>query len=91
MDLQEYLDAGDTFFLPNISIDIVIVGFHEGQLKVLLVELNGNWGLPGGHIKRDESTSDAAQRILKERTGLSKQHLQLCQLNALLLQWRRAH
>ncbi len=60
-------------FLPAISLDIVIFGFHENHLKILLLELNGreNWGLPGGFVMEDEHLNDAAKRVLFERTGLT--------------------
>ncbi|WP_234733896.1 NUDIX hydrolase [Tellurirhabdus bombi] len=55
-----------------LSIDGVIFGFHQNQLKVLLLRWKGTneWSLPGGFIKKTESVDDAAQRIMQERTGL---------------------
>ncbi|MEL6866294.1 MAG: NUDIX domain-containing protein [Bacteroidota bacterium] len=75
MDIQAYINQGADHYLPHLSIDIVIIGFKEGKLKVLLLELNGLWGLPGGHIGKMESTTEAALRILKDRTGLTGQYL----------------
>ena len=59
-------------FLPENSIDCVILGYEQQQLKVLLLKwkFEGGWALPGGFIKREEDMDDAAHRILKERTGL---------------------
>ena len=39
-------------YMPGLSIDNVIFGFHDNQLKVLLLEcLNRrDWMLPGGYI-----------------------------------------
>lgn len=70
--LREFLANGDAIFLPHISIDCVIFGFHHEQLKVLLLKWKdgGNWCLPGGFVKRNESLDDSAKRVLKERTGL---------------------
>ncbi len=70
-DLLEYR-AED--FLPNLSIDLVIIGFQEGKLKCLLLNVADKWVLPGGHIKIDESVDHAVQRILHERTALEKPH-----------------
>ena len=58
-------------FLPSISIDCVVFGFHDASLKVLLLQLKNTtkWGLPGGYLKRDEDLNEAANRILKDRTG----------------------
>jgi len=58
-------------YLPSISIDCVVFGFHDASLKVLLLQLKNTtkWGLPGGYLKRDEDLNAGANRILKERTG----------------------
>jgi 8-oxo-dGTP diphosphatase len=61
-----------------LSIDYVVFGFHENQLKVLLLrwkETNA-WSLPGGFIKKKEAVDEAAHRCLQERTGLKKIYLQ---------------
>src|SRR6187431_3237333 len=70
--LREFLMKGDRTFLPHISVDCVIFGFHDDQLKVLLLKWKdwGTWCVPGGFVKRDESLDESAKRILKERTGL---------------------
>lgn len=59
-------------FLGHISLDCVVFGFHDNQLKVLLLETRQTreWALPGGFVKVDESVESAASRALKERTGL---------------------
>lgn len=61
--------------MNSISIDCIIFGFNNGVLEVLLVkhavgDSKGEWGLPGGIIYENESTDDAAQRSLRELTGL---------------------
>ncbi|GAB4492927.1 MAG: NUDIX domain-containing protein [Saprospiraceae bacterium] len=57
-------------FLPNVSVDCVIFGFHDGQLKVLLIRFKNTdlWALPGGYIRMEEDMDEAAARILEERT-----------------------
>lgn len=59
-------------FLPHLSIDCCVFGFHENQLKILLIQWEGIelWSLPGGFIFSDESADAAAKRILQERTSL---------------------
>jgi ADP-ribose pyrophosphatase YjhB (NUDIX family) len=71
-DIQQFLEKGNEIFLPNISVDCVIFGFHENQLKVLLLKWKDlqQWCLPGGFIYTDEHVDDSAKRILLERTGL---------------------
>ncbi len=61
-------------FLNHISLDCVIFGFHNNELKVLMLHLKHTkeYALPGGFLKIDETLEQAAQRTLKERTGLDK-------------------
>src|SRR3954471_14631335 len=77
-DSLHFIYQGDKEFLHHLSIDCVIFGYHERQLKVLLLKWkNSNkWTLPGGFIKLDETLDEAATRILTERTGLSELFLQ---------------
>ncbi len=65
-------------YLPGVSIDCVIFGFHDSQLKILLLNFkNTDWfAVPGGFIKENENLDEAAQRILKERTGLTNIYLE---------------
>lgn len=76
--LEHFLQHGHEFILQGISIDNVIFGFHEGQLKVLLLQSPNKttWMLPGGFIGKEEHLDEAASRILQERTGLSAIYLQ---------------
>ncbi len=59
-------------FLNHISLDCVVFGFHDNQLKVLLLrtKYTHEWALPGGFLEKNESLEKAASRVLKERTGL---------------------
>lgn len=59
-------------FHPGISVDCVILGFHDGCLKVLLVNFNkyGKWLLPGGFVYRNEDVDAAAYRMVKSRVGI---------------------
>lgn len=73
----EHLDE-QRKFLPNVSIDCVIFGFHDGQLKVLLIRFRNTalWALPGGYIHLNEDIDEAAIRILEERTGVKDVYLE---------------
>ncbi|SDM20044.1 ADP-ribose pyrophosphatase YjhB, NUDIX family [Catalinimonas alkaloidigena] len=70
--------ADATGFLPGLAIDTVIVGFHEDQLKILLLEYRNTnlFALPGGFVREDENLNDAARRVLSERTGLQDIYLE---------------
>jgi 8-oxo-dGTP diphosphatase len=66
-------------FIQQLSIDCVIFGYKEKELKVLVSKVKIEtpvWTLPGGFIRQEESINDAAQRILEERTGLTAIYLE---------------
>jgi 8-oxo-dGTP diphosphatase len=67
-----------TDYLPNLAIDLIIFGFHQAQLKILLLEYEntGLFALPAGFIKKEEDVNEAARRSLTERTGLSHIYLE---------------
>lgn len=70
-------------YIAHLSIDCVIFGYEESELKVLISKFkfgNHSWVLPGGHILKTESLEAAASRILRERTGL--EHIYLEQFHA---------
>lgn len=60
-------------FLPGNSVDCVIIGFEDHQLKILILKWRSKdevWGLPGGFILKNEDIERAAVRVLNERTGV---------------------
>jgi 8-oxo-dGTP diphosphatase len=75
---KHFLEHGHEIYLRHLSIDCVIFGFHENELKVLLLKLKNKdlWCLPGGFIRKNDSLDDAATRVLNDRTGLSDVFLQ---------------
>jgi len=68
----------DKLFLPGLSVDTVIFGFHDSRLMVLLLQYKNTneFALPGGLIRKKESGDDAAQRVLKDRIGLTDIYLE---------------
>jgi len=70
--IVEFMESAPDLYLPGVSIDSTIFGFHNNQLKVLLLRFGTSeyFVLPGGFIKKEEDLDDAALRILRERTGL---------------------
>jgi hypothetical protein len=67
-----------TGFIKHVAIDAVILGFHDNQLKVLLIEYKrtGLFALPGGFIREEEDLDAAARRVASERTGLDNIYLE---------------
>ena len=66
---------------PHVSVDCVLLGVNEEKLCVLLVERADSPGdqidykLPGSLIYENEDLDDAAYRVLKASTGISKVQL----------------
>lgn len=73
---DSYYSIGfDDFFKSAFSVDAVVFGFDEEQLKVLLIRRGaepymGDYALPGDLVYPDEDLDLAARRVLMELTGL---------------------
>ena len=60
---------------PAVTTDCVIFTYEDWKLKVLLVKrggepYKGEWALPGGFLRGDETAREGALRELKEETAL---------------------
>lgn len=69
------------FFKSAFSVDCIVFGFDEGQLKVLLIERGaepylGFFALPGDLVYPNEDLDVSAKRILKELTTLEDVYLE---------------
>lgn len=69
-----------------VAVDCVIFGFRKGELNLLLTRRtlkpeNGLWSVMGGFLNIDESIDEAAQRILKELTGLDDIYMEQVKLH----------
>lgn len=61
---------------PALTVDCVVFGFDEEDLKVLLIQrkfepFKQRWALPGGFVQLDESLEEAARRELQEETSVT--------------------
>ena len=64
-----------------LTVDCVVFGMDDEDLKVMLIQrdvppFEGQWALPGGFVRVEETVDEAAQRELQEETGLSKVFLE---------------
>src|SRR5687767_3175570 len=69
------------YFQMGISVDCVLFGFENNELKVLLIksdleEFKGQWSLLGDLVRPNENLDSASYRVLKERTGLDDVYLE---------------
>ena len=73
-EISKYIESAEKEAIPQLSINCVIVGFHERTLKVVVNEVLSGENmlrvLPGGYVKQREDLSAAVKRIVKESTGL---------------------
>jgi 8-oxo-dGTP diphosphatase len=71
----------DTYFKSAFTVDNVIFGFDDSDLKVLLIKrqeapFENHWGLPGYFVLPDETLNKAARRVLKQLAGLENVYLE---------------
>ena len=69
------------FARPALTVDIVVFGLDEEDLKVMLIQrdlapFDGQWALPGGFVRVEETLDAAARRELVEETGLKDIYLE---------------
>jgi 8-oxo-dGTP diphosphatase len=69
------------YFNIGVSVDCVIFGYDNKELKVLLIksdleEFIGLWSLLGDLVRPDEDLESAPYRVLKERTGMDDVYLE---------------
>ncbi|EDL60133.1 NUDIX hydrolase [Gimesia maris] len=64
-----------------LTVDCVVFGLDEDDLQVLLIQrdlppFEGDWALPGGFVRLEESLEEAARRELQEETGIENVFLE---------------
>ena len=64
-----------------VAVDVVVLTLVEDQLHTLLIRrseapFKGQWMLPGGVVQGRESLLQAAERVLREKAGLSGVYLE---------------
>ncbi len=78
--IKDVVKLVGTYPRVPITVDCVIFGFDENQLKVLLIRSDlavyeDKWSLLGDFAEDNEELDDAAYRILKHRTGMDDVYL----------------
>ena len=66
---------------PAVTVDCVVFGLDEEDLKVLLIQRGlepfvGQWALPGGFVHVGEAPEVSARRELLEETGVKDVYLE---------------
>lgn len=66
---------------PALTVDAVVFGLDDEDLKVLLIRrglepFQGKWALPGGFVRVEETLEEAVRRELQEETGISQLFLE---------------
>ena len=60
---------------PTLTVDAVIFQVNNNTLEVLLLKrpnepFKGEWALPGGYNAKGETTTDALERVVFQKTGV---------------------
>lgn len=77
MDIHKYTNHDRLL----VAVDCIIFGFDGLQLKALLIKRGfepeiGKWSLMGGFVSENESTDEAAIRVLHQLTGMTNIYME---------------
>lgn len=77
MDIDKYTSHDKIL----VAVDCIIFGFDGQRLKALLIKRGfepekGKWSLMGGFVGHDESTDEAAERVLLQLTGMKNIYME---------------
>ena len=80
-----WTDPDGTFAPFAVTVDIVLMTILRGDLRIFLIQRGtrphlGAWALPGGFVMQSEPLDDAAQRILRQETGLASRPVHMEQV-----------
>jgi len=75
-EIPYYEISFEKFFQFGMSVDCVVFGYHQNNLKVLIIKrgappYKGKWALPGDLVYPNENIEVAANRILRDLTGIN--------------------
>jgi 8-oxo-dGTP diphosphatase len=71
----------DQYKNPSLAVDLVVFGYHEKQLFVLLLNRNeepfkDRWVLPGAFVQMEEEFQDVCTRVLKIKLGMTNVYME---------------
>lgn len=77
---HKYKIEFEKFFSYSFSLDCLIFGFENGEIKLLLIKRDmepfaGEWAIPGDLVYPEEDLEEAASRILFDLTSLKNLEL----------------
>lgn len=77
MDIHKYTSHDRLL----VAVDCIIFGFDGHELKALLIKRGfepeiGKWSLMGGFVSENESTDEAAIRVLHQLTGMTNIYME---------------
>lgn len=71
----------DQYQNPSLAVDLVVFGYHENSLNVLLLNrkeepFKNKWTLPGAFLQMEERFQDTCSRVLKTKLGMTNLFLE---------------
>ncbi len=75
------MSAFHTYKNPSLAVDMVVFGYQDNKLSVLLLNRNeepfkNEWTLPGGFVRMEDTFEETCTNILSKKLGLTKLYLE---------------
>jgi 8-oxo-dGTP diphosphatase len=69
------MKAFDQYQNPSLAVDLVVFGYYENSLNVLLLNrkeepFKNGWTLPGAFLQMDETFFDTCTRVMNTKLGM---------------------
>ncbi|MEL7152215.1 MAG: NUDIX domain-containing protein [Pseudomonadota bacterium] len=67
---------------PALAVDLALITVSDGALQCLMLQrddadrVGGDWALPGGYVRIDETVDAAALRVLRDKAGIASAYLE---------------
>lgn len=75
------MKAFDQYRNPSLAVDLVVFGYYENSLNVLLLNrkeepFKNKWTLPGAFLQMQETFQDTCHRILDTKLGMANFYME---------------